>query len=173
MGRGRVEMLINHARLIHFFQFAEEVTGRKKLQKMIYILQKSGVSFEEKFQFHFYGPYSEELTLRVEELCNLGFLEETREDKVNYYQYHYDVTEEGANFLHQFPFGFPDIQAKVDVLKTKSSRFLELASTLLYFEDLPKQEQIEKLQLVKPKQNFTEEEVTAAYKFINEMRNLS
>lgn len=32
-------MLINHAKLIHFFQLTGGVTGRKKLQKMIYILR--------------------------------------------------------------------------------------------------------------------------------------
>jgi hypothetical protein len=163
-------MLNNHAKLIHFFKLAEKVTGRKKLQKMIYILQKSNVPFQEKYQFHIYGPYSEELTLRVEELCNLGFLAESREDKVNYYQYNYEVTEAGENFIEQFPLDFPDIEEKVNQLQDKSSRFLELVSTLLYFEELPKQEQIEKLQLVKPKQNFTESEITEAYEYIDTIR---
>lgn len=74
-------MLDNHAKLLYFFSKAKQVTGRKKLQKMIYILQQCRVPFEEKYQFHFYGPYSEELTLRVEELCNLNFLNEEKEEK--------------------------------------------------------------------------------------------
>jgi len=164
-------MLINHAKLIHFFQLANEVTGRKKLQKMIYILQKSEVPFEEKYQFHFYGPYSEELTLRVEELCNLGFLKETKEDKVNYFQYHYEVTPAGESFLDQFTVDMPDFSGKLELLQNRSSRFLELVATILYFEDLSKQEQIEKLQQVKPKQNFTGEEITEAYEFISQIRD--
>lgn len=165
-------MLINHAKLIQFFQIAKEVTGRKKLQKMIYILQKSKVPFEEKYQFHFYGPYSEELTLRVEELCNLGFLDETREDKASYFQYHYHVTPEGESFLEQFTLDMPEMDGKIDLLKSKSSRFLELVSTMLYFEHLPESEQIEKLHQVKPKQNFTEEEINEALKFIEQIRGL-
>src|SRR5699024_12682300 len=95
MAKERGIMLDNHVKLMKFFSVANEVTGRKKMQKMIYILQKCKVPFEEKFHFHFYGPYSEELTLRVEELCNLGFLKEEREDKSNYYQYRYKITEDG------------------------------------------------------------------------------
>lgn len=164
-------MLINHAKLIHFFRLTGGVTGRKKLQKMIYILQKSGVPFEEKYQFHFYGPYSEELTLRVEELCNLGFIEETREDKANYFQYHYDVTAAGEDFLEQSSLNMPDITAKTELLQSRSSRFLELVSTLLYFDYLEKHEQIEKLHHIKPKQNFTETEITEAYQFIKQIHN--
>ena len=33
---------------------------------MIYIAKKLHFPFEEKFEFHFYGPYSEELTLQLE-----------------------------------------------------------------------------------------------------------
>lgn len=164
-------MLINHAKLIHFFQLTGGVTGRKKLQKMIYILQKSAVPFEEKYQFHFYGPYSEELTLRVEELCNLGFIEETREDKANYFQYHYDVTKAGEDFLKQFTLDMPDITDKTKLLQSRSSRFLELVSTILFFEHLDKREQIEKLHQMKPKQNFTEAEINEAYQFIKQIRS--
>lgn len=163
-------MLINHAKLIHFFQVANEVTGRKKLQKMIFILQKCKVPFEEKFQFHFYGPYSEELTLRVEELCNLDFIEEKREDKTSYYQYNYQITEDGEEFLEQFSLDMPDISDKVEMLKLKSARFLELVSTLLYFEDFPSKEQIEKLHKVKPKQKFTAEEIAEAQAFIEQIQ---
>ncbi|WP_405097593.1 YwgA family protein [Oceanobacillus sp. FSL H7-0719] len=160
-------MLINHAKLIRFFQIAEDITGRKKLQKMIYILQKCNIPFEERYQFHFYGPYSEELTLRVEELCNLGFLAEEREEKTSYYQYHYQITAAGEEFLKQFTLDLPDMSDKIQLLKGKSSRFLELVSTLLYFDDLEAAEQIEKLHHVKPKQRFTDEEIQEAMRFIH------
>lgn len=159
-------MLTNHAKLMHFFQIAKEVTGRKKLQKMIYILQKCKVPFEEKYQFHFYGPYSEELTLRTEELCNLGFVNEVKEDKSNYYQYNYTITENGQAFLQQFTLDMPEIEDQVALLKGKSSRFLELVSTMLYFDSLPHADVVEKVHTVKPKQNFTEDEVKDAWEFI-------
>ncbi|CAM5365489.1 hypothetical protein [Bacillus safensis FO-36b] [Bacillus safensis subsp. safensis] len=69
-------MLKEHAKLMKVFSESGEIVGRKKLQKMIYIAKKLDLPFYEKYDFHFYGPYSEELTLRIEELCNLGFLDE-------------------------------------------------------------------------------------------------
>ncbi|MFZ3578553.1 YwgA family protein [Virgibacillus sp. DJP39] len=162
-------MLKNHAKLMHFFQVAKEVTGRKKLQKMIYILQKCKVPFEEKYQFHFYGPYSEELTLRMEELCNLGFIDEDKEDKSNYYQYNYAITKNGQAFLEQFTLDMPEINQQVELLKNKSSRFLELVSTMLYFSDMPNSDVVKKIHTVKPKQNFTHDEITEAWEFIERL----
>lgn len=159
-------MLTNHAKLMHFFQIAKEVTGRKKLQKMIYILQKCKVPFEEKYEFHFYGPYSEELTLRTEELCNLGFVDEVKEDKSNYYQYNYTITENGQAFLEQFTLDMPEIEEQVGLLKNKSSRFLELVSTMMYFDDLSRDDVAQKIHTVKPKQNFTEDEIKDGWEFI-------
>ncbi|MBU5267952.1 YwgA family protein [Virgibacillus proomii] len=164
-------MLTNHAKLMQFFSVVNEVTGRKKLQKMIYILQKCNIPFEEKYAFHFYGPYSEELTLRVEELCNLGFIKEAKEEKSNYYQYHYTITEDGAAFLEQFKMDMPDFSAQVKAMQEKSSRFLELVATLLYFDDLPLEESIAKVYTVKPKQKYTDEEIQDALAFIDDIRH--
>ncbi len=164
-------MLINHAKLIRFFQIANEITGRKKLQKMIYILQKCNIPFEEKYQFHFYGPYSEELTLRVEELCNLGFLMEKREEKTSYYQYRYQITTAGEEFLKQFSIDLPEMTEKIELLKEKSARFLELVSTMLYFDYLEEHEQIAKLHQMKPKQNFADQEIKEALHFIQQIQH--
>ncbi len=74
-------MLKEHAKLMKVFSDSGEIIGRKKLQKIIYIAKKMQYPFYEKYDFHFYGPYSEELTLRIEELCNLGFLDEVKEKR--------------------------------------------------------------------------------------------
>lgn len=163
-------MLDNHARIMQFFSMAKEVTGRKKLQKMIYILQQCHVPFEEKYNYHFYGPYSEELTLRIEELCNLGFLQENKEEKSSYYQYHYQITPEGEQFLRQFSLNMPDYSDKVEKLQEKSSRFLELVATLLYFDHLSRDEAFQKIQALKPSQNYSEEEMEEAVAFIRELK---
>src|SRR5690606_21158875 len=99
------------------------------MQKMIFILKKMGVPFQEKYEFHIYGPYSEELTARIEELCDMGFLSEELEDKGSYVRYKYNVTQEGKDFrgtLKESVIDNPAIAAK---LNEKSSRFLELTST--------------------------------------------
>ncbi|WP_152656911.1 YwgA family protein [Oceanobacillus sp. CFH 90083] len=166
-------MLDNHAKLLYFFSKAQQVPGRKKLQKMIYILQQCHVPFEEKYQFHFYGPYSEELTLRVEELCNLNFLTEKKEEKSHYHQYRYAITEKGITFLNQFEVNMPDIEDGIRILQDCSARFLELVSTVLYFSYLSREEIIDKVYTVKAKLKYTDEEIDEAFRFIDELRNRS
>ncbi|MFD2750846.1 YwgA family protein [Virgibacillus siamensis] len=163
-------MLTNHAKLMQFFSVAQDISGRKKLQKMIYILQQCHVPFEEKYQFHFYGPYSEELSLRVEELCNLGFIAEEKEERSNYFQYNYTITDDGKAFLNQFKMDMPEMTTQVARLQEKSSRFLELVSTMLFFNDLPVNQLIEKIHTVKPKQKYTDEEISDAQSFITSLR---
>ena len=77
-------MLRDHASIVRFVAQAQGITGRKKLQKMMYIAKKLGYPVHEKYEFHMYGPYSEELTARIEELCTMGFLSEQKEDKGAY-----------------------------------------------------------------------------------------
>ncbi|MDX1772091.1 MAG: YwgA family protein, partial [Planococcaceae bacterium] len=45
-------MLEEHAKLVEFIHLAGEVSGRKKLQKMVYIAKKMKMPFHEKYEFH-------------------------------------------------------------------------------------------------------------------------
>lgn len=163
-------MLANHAKLMKFFMTSGEIVGRKKMQKMIYILKQCEIPFEEKFEFHFYGPYSEELSLRMEELCNLGFIAEQKEKKSNYFQYRYTITADGEDFLEQSDVNLPPFEAKIEKMKEKSSRFLELVSTMLYFNELTKTEVEEKVQVVKKSSNYTPADIEEAWAFIKELQ---
>ena len=155
---------------MQFITLAGEVTGRKKLQKMVYIAKKMNFPYQEKYQFHMFGPYSEELTLRVEELCNMDFISEKMEDKGSYVQYTYACTEEGRQFLSTMSTHHENLDQCIDRLNIKSSRFLEMVSTLLYFDYLPREEQIEKLHVVKGKLNFSETEIEEAFTFIKDLQ---
>lgn len=162
-------MLREHEKIVQFVSLADGVTGRKKLQKMIYIAKKMDFPFQEKYELHIYGPYSEELTLRVEELCEMGFLSETCEDKGSYVQYSYGVTEEGNGFIREAEEPAELLGDCIAKMKAKSSRFLELVSTLLYFDHLPREEQIANLHIVKNKLNFSDTEIEDAFGFIEEL----
>ncbi|MFK2825658.1 YwgA family protein [Bacillus sp. B190/17] len=163
-------MLKEHAKLMGVFAACGEITGRKKLQKMIYIAKKIAFPFQEKFEFHFYGPYSEELTLRVEELCNMEFLHEVREKKGGYYQYRYTLTEEGETFLRHAEVDMPYLKEIVTEMNDQSARFLELVSTVLYFDTLTRGEVAEKIFTLKRKQRYTEEEIKEAYTYIEQLK---
>jgi uncharacterized protein YwgA len=155
---------------MHAIAVSGEVIGRKKLQKMIFIAKKLSFPFCEKFQFHFYGPYSEELTVRVEELCNMGFLEEVKEKKGGYFQYRYTLTEGGMEFLAENQTVIPHIQECFTDMNSQNARFLELVSTVLYFDNLPKEEVQEKVFTLKSKQRYTVEEIDSAYRYIEALQ---
>ena len=166
-------MLKEHAKLMKVFSESGEIVGRKKLQKMIYIAKKLDLPFYEKYDFHFYGPYSEELTLRIEELCNLGFLDEMKEKKGGYYQYRHSLTDNGKEFLDQCEVDMPDLKVLTQQMNEQSSRFLELVSTILYFDDLPKDEVKEKVFTIKSKPRYTDEEFEAALAYIDQLKELN
>jgi len=147
-----------------------EIIGRKKLQKMIYIAKKVAFPFQERFQFHFYGPYSEELTLRVEELCNMGFLNEVKEKKGGYFQYRYTLTEPGKEFLSLNEVDMPFLQDCLVDMNEQNARFLELVSTVLYFDNLSKEEVANKVFTLKASQRYTEAEIDEAYQYIESLK---
>lgn len=148
-----------------------EIIGRKKLQKIIYIAKKLSFPFQERFQFHFYGPYSEELTLRIEELCNIGFIEEVKEKKGGYFQYRYTLTDTGKEFLSLNEVEMPHIKDCLTDMNEQSARFLELVSTVLFFDNLPRAEVAEKIFTLKSKQRYTEDEIDEAYSYIESLKN--
>jgi uncharacterized protein len=163
-------MLLDHAKLMYAIEAAGEITGRKKLQKIIYIAKKLSFPFQERFQFHFYGPYSEELTLRVEELSNLGFIEEVKEKKGGYFQYRYTLTDEGKEFLSINEIHMPSLSDCLLDMNEQNARFLELVSTVLFFENLTREEVIEKVFTLKSKQKYTVEEIAEAYAYIDALK---
>ncbi|MEH7095932.1 YwgA family protein [Neobacillus vireti] len=163
-------MLKDHAKLMQAIMVSGEITGRKKLQKMIYIAKKVEFPFHERFQFHFYGPYSEELTTRVEELCNMGFLDEVKEKKGGYYQYRYTLTDSGKEFLSLNQVEMPYLEDCFNDMNEQNARFLELVSTVLYFDNLPKEEVADKVFTLKSSQRYTMAEVDEAYQYIETLK---
>ncbi|MFF2447293.1 YwgA family protein [Neobacillus sp. NPDC058068] len=163
-------MLNDHAKLMQAIMVSGEITGRKKLQKMIYIAKKIAFPFQERFQFHFYGPYSEELTTRVEELCNMGFLDEVKEKKGGYFQYRYTLTDSGKEFLSLNEVEMPCLQDCLTDMNGQNARFLELVSTVLYFDDLSKADVANKVFTLKSSQRYTEAEIDEAYCYIEKLK---
>jgi uncharacterized protein YwgA len=160
-------LLESYINLLEFINKAKEISGRKKLQKMIYISKKLNLPFNERFNFHFYGPYSEELTVKIEELCNMGLLEEEKAKKNGAAQYIYRLSDSGEKILVQHEANLGKHEELILNLQKKSSRFLELVSTLLYFESMSMVEAIEKVKEVKSKQNYSDSEFEEAFNYIN------
>ncbi|MGK5511063.1 MULTISPECIES: YwgA family protein [Brevibacillus] len=165
-------MLNRHAKIIRLIEIVGEVSGRKKLQKMVYIGKHLEMDFDERYEFHMYGPYSEELTLRVDELCNMGLLDEQMESKGAIHMYRYSLNETGHDFLKFHEVDFGSGERAILRMNEENSRFLELVSTILYFSHLPYEEMKGKIFTFKSKQRYTEEEIQKGQAFIEELRAL-
>ncbi|MER9900101.1 hypothetical protein [Mesorhizobium sp. M0130] len=55
-----------------------ELIGKTRLQKSFYFLEKFGLGFGFDFQYHHYGPYSEELTTAAQDAIALGLVKQEK-----------------------------------------------------------------------------------------------
>lgn len=131
--------------LLRLFQGVKEVVGRKRLQKLVFLLQNEGLPMGQTFIFHYYGPYSPSLAAEVEALKqpSLGLLkEESTSTRSGATEYHYRLQKSGVKLLKDFSKNsdfsediactqrFVDRFAELAVV---NPRTLELASTIVYW----------------------------------------
>ena len=102
------------------------VDGRKKLHKLVYLSQRSGIDFGQAFQFHMYGVYSPSLAQDVDAATAWGLLEE-ESSAGETYKIQVSQSAEGG------PFGedMPELRT-VETLAEKSFATLEVLSTIVY-----------------------------------------
>ncbi|SHM90159.1 hypothetical protein SAMN05660826_02290 [Caldanaerovirga acetigignens] len=50
------------------------IYGRKKFQKIVQILQAFGFPFEQRYVYHLFGPYSQELQNDIDMMVESGLL---------------------------------------------------------------------------------------------------
>ena len=161
--------------LLKFFKAAKEVQGRKKLQKMIYLLQVKGYPFNQKFDYHYYGPYSGELADQVALLVESGRIKERTETTFSGYQTYNYVYNEGnqevwpndANLDREFV-------GDVHRLNELEARDLELFATVAFLlqEGKTREYIMSKLPSLKAEQNYTTQEIERAFEFLKEWRNV-
>lgn len=112
-----------------------QVMGRKKMQKIIYIIQeKFGNLFEPSFEFkwNFYGVYSDELAseLSIGEFFNI--FRETPVKRYDYLSYAIEVVDETVTettFITQNE----QLNKLMQFLNDKESRLLEVLSSIIFF----------------------------------------
>ncbi|MDQ7032892.1 MAG: hypothetical protein Q9M37_09310 [Desulfonauticus sp.] len=124
------------------------IKGRKKLQKMIFILKNLGAPFQERFKLYYFGPYSVDLQLELEELSLLKIIEEIWDG--NLCLYNFKSEELKKNFLDN-----SEVKEYIPVIKElnkTNTSVLELLSTYLYLIRVEENEEIarKKLKIIKP-----------------------
>jgi uncharacterized protein len=107
-----------------------EIVGKIRLQKMVYLLDQVGAQSGFSFDYHYYGPYSEELAEAVDDDVIFGCIEEEQRrrvsDGVSYVIYRsLDHGEQSSDVFSQ-----PAIAAAIEEMNGQSMTVLELAATI-------------------------------------------
>lgn len=133
-------------RVLSLLAVLGEVRGRKKLQKIVFLLQHWGTDLHCRFTYHFYGPYAADLQVLMQELAAQDLLREERDKG----QFVYRITDKGRAFIAKWegrfageeppsavsssrkavPAGLP--VRRLQALAAQSAPFLELLSTYAY-----------------------------------------
>ncbi|MCS5695450.1 YwgA family protein [Desulfofundulus thermocisternus] len=169
-----MDILKKYLSLIKLLDAAERINGRKKLQKIVYLLKERGFPFEEDFDYHRYGPFSEKLAMEVEEMKFLGIIEEKVETTAfGYKQYVYCLSPTGRELSKQFDnhdYG-PGFKELVSELCSRDARNLELIATLRFLKTMNYQDSdvARYVKLLKPEQNYNDAEINTAINFLNKI----
>jgi uncharacterized protein len=128
--------------LAKLVEWAGTLNSRKRLQKVVFLLQAAGCPFDAEFYLHHYGTYSEDVARLTDEMVRLELLKETSEPFMSGEKYSYQLSpqvkaqladleksDRGQAMQQQLaPF-----EAKAKALLAADVKQLEYASTILYF----------------------------------------
>ncbi len=141
-----------------------KIEGRIKFQKSVYILKNHGVNFTEKFTYHYFGPYSFDLQLEIEELIYQG---RVKEESSNPYIYKIDeefIDEIDENILK-------DKEKLIRHLVKQDASDLELLATIYYLfnNNLKETHALKnKLSILKP---HLEDRIESAFLLYEDLNN--
>lgn len=122
--------------LLRLVEVCGAIEGRKKLQKIVHLLNECGFAFPYRFSFHFHGPFSAELKGEIDTLTGQQLLKET-ESYVGisgFQQYKYSTTDEAKQLLSRVVDGDQDPawSEVARVLNAKPAQELEAMSTIAF-----------------------------------------
>jgi uncharacterized protein YwgA len=128
-------MLENYALIVELLKEVGEIRTRKKFQKMVYLLQQNKLPFNEGFGLHFYGPYSAELQLELDQLADAGLI--SQEFKGDSYEFKFRkeanaLLEKNKEFLSRIQKS--EFRHLINELNNIAPNLLESMSTIVYLE---------------------------------------
>lgn len=111
------------------------IEGRKKLQKMVHILQSHGAPFRESFELSLFGAFSGELHAEVDCLVRDKLIEETEPPKAGK-GWTYRASQRLSELFSQLsiPLEADWLDLAVELNK-RSAQDLEGVSTVIYLKD--------------------------------------
>ncbi len=110
-----------------------EVRGKKRLQKLAFLMKEAGVGCDATFRLWDYGPFSFEIAKTADWLTALGKIDERTEQSgaLNTFMTIYSM---GAERAYECNFLTPHHKELLKSLDTYSTIELEVAATIRYFE---------------------------------------
>jgi uncharacterized protein YwgA len=93
---------MNRYQLAKLIAIAGKVHARKRVQKIVFLLQAAGLDFGATFRLHHFGPYSTEVASLLDEMSRQGILEEERYANVVGWQSEYSLTDDAKRSLAEF-----------------------------------------------------------------------
>src|SRR5438132_565582 len=85
--------------LAKLVQWAGTLQTRKRLQKVVYLLQAAGCPLDDEFGLHHFGPYSSDVADRADDMTNAGLLNEESHGNYAGKQYDYTLTQDAESQL--------------------------------------------------------------------------
>ena len=157
-------------------QKAKNKVGRTIIQKLCYFLKHEGVPMNYKFKMYHFGPFSQELFFRMEELESDNVIkDELAEPERSAYVLGENAEEAVDNFSESLQKYEQNVNGLIDKLAAfyKRPEELELLATIHYFYSArlkfnkrpPSREDIIE-ETIEVKNKFTEEQVEKAYDFL-------
>jgi uncharacterized protein len=119
-----------------------ELVGKIRLQKIVYLLDQMGLESGFSYEYHHYGPYSEDLAEQVEDDVIFGYLDSEQRrrqsDGVPYVVYRSRSAGQGEALDRHL--ARERVERAVGEMQRRSATVLELAATmhwLAVMEGLP------------------------------------
>jgi uncharacterized protein len=133
---------MNRYQLAKIVQWMGTFRSRKRMQKLIFMLQPAGCSLDAEYELHHYGPYSQDVARLTGELVSEKLLDETSESHPYGEQYSYTLSENASQQIVRYeasPTGsglasdIARFRSQAEKLYKTELKELEVASTIMYF----------------------------------------
>jgi uncharacterized protein YwgA len=116
--------------------------SRKRMQKLVFMLQAAGCPLDADYDLHHYGPYSQDVALLTGQMVGQRLMEETKEAHSYGEQYSYTLSDDARRQISEYEAGprgsdpageMAKFRVLAQELYHADLRELEVASTVVFF----------------------------------------
>src|SRR6266851_892422 len=128
--------------LAKLVQWAEKLESRKRMQKVVFLLQAAGFPGEADYGLHYFGPYSADVAHLTDEMTQAELLQEEEKSVGQGRTYNYCLAPKAKTILPEFERSDEGQKRLTEVqpfeslarnLLGRNLKDLEHAATLVYF----------------------------------------